>query len=195
MEINLDTNEPSLWDFNLSLQSCQTTIDVGSILHGIWARIITSIESFIGTSYQPAVVTEYIQNILCKQVYLVKEDDMKTKSGYRWAFHSSVKKMEQQHFLSHHHNQLMDGVLGDGAHKVVLSDVRLYIHLRAREQRSNCKGLELSPISLFPSMSVLKRVVQYRRQKQCLYNLNNLESHFLVRPHLFCNTAVFHFCK
>lgn len=71
---------------------CQTTIDVGSILHGIWARIITSIESFIGTSYQPAVVTEYIQNILCKQVYLVKEDDMKTKSGYRWAFHSSVKK-------------------------------------------------------------------------------------------------------
>lgn len=92
MEINLDTNEPSLWDLNLPLLKGQTTIDDDSILHGIWPRIITSIESFIGTSYQPAMVVEDNQNILCKRVYLEIEDDMKTKSGYRWAFHTSVEK-------------------------------------------------------------------------------------------------------
>lgn len=146
----------SIWtqtsrDFNLSLQTCQTTIDVGSILHGIWARITTSIESFIGTSYQPAVITEYI---LCKQVKrMIWRQNQDIES-----LPLISKKMDRQHFLSHHHNQLMDGVLADGAHKVVLSDVRLYIHLRAREQHSNCITWVIPHFFMFPSMSVLKRV-------------------------------------
>lgn len=144
MEINLDTNEPSLWDFNLLSNNNRRRQHSARYLseNNNKHRIIYRNKLSAGRGHRIHSEHSVQTSISCKRGWY--EDKIRIPLSLPLI----SKKMEQQHFLSHHHNQLMDGVLGDGAHKVVLSDVRLYIHLRAREQRSNCKGLELSPISL-----------------------------------------------